>query len=228
MLTRGHGALHRCAVGSLAWAMAIAYSDSTGEIRADDVKPTTLEDFFDIERFPGRRGLRRTPMANLEWALLAHERRQLLDDMSETFRETFGADATIVDAPLQMRRNVARLRHAAGVSDDADFSPLLEKFSGASGSVSGGTLRTLRYDDGRLDIEMTLAGTAALDTLRRRIAEGAPLAARWHKKFIRRLADPRPLSAEEFDESYACFDTEDFREGVAAFLAQRKPGFKGK
>src|SRR5438046_203351 len=41
----------------------------------------------------------------------------------------------------------------------------------------------------------------------RRIAAGAPLAARWHKKFVRRLADPRPLSQSEFDESYACFDT---------------------
>jgi general secretion pathway protein L len=110
-------------------------------------------------------------VTNLEWALLAHEKRQLVGDMTETFRETFGADATIVDAPLQMRRNVARLRHATGVSDDADFSPLLEKFSGASGSVPGSTLRTLRYDDGKLDIEMTLAGATALDTLRQRIAE---------------------------------------------------------
>ncbi len=62
----------------------------------------------------------------------------------------------------------------------------------------------------------------------RRIAEGAPLAARWHKKFARRLADPRGLSHAELDEGYACFGTEDFRIGYRAFLAKTKPEFKGK
>jgi len=62
----------------------------------------------------------------------------------------------------------------------------------------------------------------------RRIADGAPLVARWHKKFIRRLGDPRPLSAEETAESYACFDTEDFRAGYRAFLDKKKPRFTGR
>ena len=61
-----------------------------------------------------------------------------------------------------------------------------------------------------------------------RIAEGAPLVARWHKKFARRLADPRPLTAAEVDECFDCFDTEDFRTGYAAFLAKRKPTFTGR
>ncbi|HEY6240106.1 MAG TPA: enoyl-CoA hydratase-related protein [Burkholderiales bacterium] len=62
----------------------------------------------------------------------------------------------------------------------------------------------------------------------RRIADGAPLVARWHKKFARRLAGARPPTAAERDEAYVCYDTEDFKIGVKAFLAKQKPEFKGK
>lgn len=61
-----------------------------------------------------------------------------------------------------------------------------------------------------------------------RIAEGAPLAARWHKKFARRLAEGRPLTEAEYDECFDCFDTEDFRIGYSAFLAKTKPAFVGR
>jgi enoyl-CoA hydratase/carnithine racemase len=66
------------------------------------------------------------------------------------------------------------------------------------------------------------------DTLAARIASGAPLVNRWHKKFIRRLMDPAPLTAEEIDEGYAAFETEDYRIGYRAFLEKRKPVFKGR
>jgi enoyl-CoA hydratase len=61
-----------------------------------------------------------------------------------------------------------------------------------------------------------------------RVADGAPLVARWHKEFARRLADARPLTADEYDECFACFDTDDFRIGYAAFLAKQKPMFVGR
>jgi len=109
-------------------------------------------------------------LTNLEWAVLAHEKRQLSNAMTDTFRETFGADAVVVDAPLQMRRNVARLRHAAGVADNADFLPLLEKFSAATDDLPGRVLNTVRYDNGKLDVEMRLSGASALDLLRERVA----------------------------------------------------------
>jgi enoyl-CoA hydratase/carnithine racemase len=62
----------------------------------------------------------------------------------------------------------------------------------------------------------------------RRIAEGAPLVARWHKKFARRLREARPLTPEEYDEGFACFGTEDFQAGYKAFLAKTKPDFQGR
>lgn len=61
-----------------------------------------------------------------------------------------------------------------------------------------------------------------------RIAAGAPLVNRWHKKFARRLADPAPLTDEELAEGYAAFATEDYQAGFRAFLAKRKPDFRGR
>lgn len=61
-----------------------------------------------------------------------------------------------------------------------------------------------------------------------RIAEGAPLVARWHKRFVRRLADARPIAPHEHDEAFDCFDTEDFRIGRRAFLAKTRPEFVGR
>ena len=62
-----------------------------------------------------------------------------------------------------------------------------------------------------------------------RIAEGAPLVARWHKQFVRRLRPPLPaLTEAESLECFSCFDTEDFGIGYRAFLAKQKPQFRGR
>lgn len=59
--------LLECSVGTNYWSTVYAYDvrQFPGE------KPTTIEDFFDLKKFPGRRGMRRLPQANLEFALMA-------------------------------------------------------------------------------------------------------------------------------------------------------------
>jgi enoyl-CoA hydratase/carnithine racemase len=63
----------------------------------------------------------------------------------------------------------------------------------------------------------------------RRVAEGAPLVNRWHKRFVRRLAArPAPLTEAEIEENFAYFATEDYRIGMDAFTQKRKPQFRGR
>ena len=59
--------LQECAVGTTFYSTIYAYSTE----RLEGAAPTTIDDFFDLERFPGRRGMRRVPFVNLEFALIA-------------------------------------------------------------------------------------------------------------------------------------------------------------
>ena len=61
------GALGECFVGNISWATVPAYDRS----KIDGDPPATMADFWDVEKYPGRRGLRKVPRVNLEWALMA-------------------------------------------------------------------------------------------------------------------------------------------------------------
>ena len=56
-----------CGAKNLIYSTVYAYNDSKFSGR----KPATMQDFFDLENFPGRRGMRRMPNTNLEFALVA-------------------------------------------------------------------------------------------------------------------------------------------------------------
>ncbi|MDE0488160.1 MAG: ABC transporter substrate-binding protein [Gammaproteobacteria bacterium] len=56
-----------CGSGVTFYSTVVAYNSNymTGP------PPQTIADFFDLEKYPGRRGMRRSPFVNLEFALLA-------------------------------------------------------------------------------------------------------------------------------------------------------------
>ena len=61
------GTLTDCGGAFIVYSTVYAYNTET--FPGD--KPATIADLFDIESFPGRRGMRRTAQANLEFALMA-------------------------------------------------------------------------------------------------------------------------------------------------------------
>lgn len=56
-----------CAVGEIVYSTIYAYNDKT----IGPNRPTTVDDFFDVQKFPGKRGLRKRPQFVMEWALMA-------------------------------------------------------------------------------------------------------------------------------------------------------------
>ena len=61
------GGASECGAGHIVWSVAIAYDGNklTGE------QPTSWADFWDVEKFPGKRGLRKSAKYSLEAALMA-------------------------------------------------------------------------------------------------------------------------------------------------------------
>ena len=60
-------ALHDCGIASYIWSNVYAYDKNKFSSKA----PASVADFFDIENFPGKRGMRKSPQVNLAWALIA-------------------------------------------------------------------------------------------------------------------------------------------------------------
>ena len=74
------------------------------------------------------------------------------------------------------------------------------------------------------DDEVVSSGMA----LAERIAEGAPLVHLWHKRLIGWLRSAEPITDEERAEALDTFATDDYREGMTAFVEKRPPKFRGK
>ncbi len=106
---------------------------------------------------------------NIEWARLSYEKQALAQDMARSFHTAFGDSSTLVNAPLQMQRNLAELRHAAGLQDDGDFLSLLDAAAAEFAPLPAGSVSALHFEAGRLDVDIKLARVEDLRGLRQRL-----------------------------------------------------------
>lgn len=58
---------NECGVGEIVWSTVFAYNHGT----IGDKAPSSVQDLFNLDEFPGKRALRKRAQVNLEWALLA-------------------------------------------------------------------------------------------------------------------------------------------------------------
>ena len=59
--------VHDCGVGAILWSTVLAYNGD----KFPDGGPRSWADFWNVEKFPGKRALRKGPKYNLEFALMA-------------------------------------------------------------------------------------------------------------------------------------------------------------
>jgi enoyl-CoA hydratase/carnithine racemase len=129
--------------------------------------------------------------------------------LAALWRAHIGFPKFVQAAPPPLRRALTLTREAA----------VIGFFLSAAEALQKGLLTRVVADGEVIAEALAAAG---------RITAGAPLVARWHKQWVHRLMDTRPLTEAERHAAFAFLDTEDYSEGLAAFLAKRKPDFKGR
>lgn len=147
------GALNDCGVGVIVWATAFAHSKSA----YPDNPPSSIEDFFDTETYPGARAIRDDPTVIMEWALMADGVAR--EDVYSTLETDDGVDRAFdkmeeIRSGLQLwqsGREPVRMLNAGEVA-----MSMIWATTGATASTEEGADFTVNMD-GRV-IELDLFG----------------------------------------------------------------------
>ncbi|MGO4329715.1 type II secretion system protein GspL [Cupriavidus sp. 2TAF22] len=82
---------------------------------------------------------------NVQWLMMSQEEKRLQAGQEQVLRSAFPQIPVVIDAPLQMRRQVDQLRLASGRSTPDDFLPLADRFGQAARQLAPDALLALEY-----------------------------------------------------------------------------------
>ena len=107
-----------------------------------------------------------------DWWRLNREKKALSADMDKTFRTAFPDAKVVIDAPLQMQRNLADLRRASGQQQPADFLPLLYRSLPLINNAK--RVEALNYDQESLKLDVLFSDGSAVEQLRNELVKTVP------------------------------------------------------
>jgi len=97
--------------------------------------------------------------------------RALESAMTARFRDAFPEAVAVADPAVQMRRQLAQTRAAAGVADPGDFPSLVEAVAAALDPADRARIRALVYEASRLEVAFEPGDAATLSRLAARLTE---------------------------------------------------------
>lgn len=101
-----------------------------------------------------------------EWWQLERQHRANQAAMTALFRQTFPEAKVVLDPALQMERSLEALRAQTGSAGHGDFLPLLASVAPTLGTNADANLRTLKYADSKVTLELRLPDFEALENIK--------------------------------------------------------------
>ena len=106
----------------------------------------------------------------IDYGIKARKNSMLDQAMVTQFKASFPNAKAIVDAPLQMKRNLDELKHGAGQISNADFLPLLAAITSNIGPISADRLKSMDYQNGKLELNLTMPDMEQAQAMRQRLS----------------------------------------------------------
>lgn len=99
---------------------------------------------------------------------LSKQNKLLSTEITKIYKKTFPESRRIIDAKAQMQQKLASLKKRKGQSGRS-FTEMLSGSAGIFSKTKGLVIKSLRYYDGRINIEMQIASLQALDKLKEQL-----------------------------------------------------------
>ena len=111
----------------------------------------------------------------IDYLAMRNESKILAQSMTALYKKTFPQAKRVVNAPVQMQQKLDKLQKQSG-SSESSFSEMLVRVAPVLRVTPGIYIKSLRYQNGLIDLESDVKNFAALNQLEKLLADKAGMA----------------------------------------------------